>query len=421
MNCKNCGFPLTEENQTCPSCGAPNNVVVEQPVEENVKEVNETISEPVTTEEPTPAVEQPVVNANQEVNQPVERKRSKAPLIIGIIFGSLTLVGLLIFLLIIFVLPKIIYSNNPKTEPIVEPKSEETVVIDDYTFTVPEGFKITKDSYNQKMLGNDNFSVGIDFSSIKQMTYEYVYSSKDYMASLGNVPEGFIYKGYFEESYSGEKYLIFRYENSSRNKDIYDKAIVKFDDKSVFMTQINYAKSERYNGYSLLSKFIESGKSKETATTTTTEDYMVVGNDTLGYLKLPGKWTKGSVAGAPKTAIQYVNDATVANTAKGSYIVTLNVWKEKPDATTAKYAAEQEANYYNTNDPDASNVSVELVKLGKLNAYKLSCQYKSDNVWVITWYIDGDDGLVHIIQVEGLDRANDYFKIPETFSFTEIK
>ena len=158
-----------------------------------------------------------------------------------------------------------------------------------------------------------------------------------------------------------------------------------------------------------------------TPTTTTEEDYMVVGNSTLGYLKLPGKWTKGSVSGAAETAIQYVDDATVASTAKGSYIVTLNVWKEKPDATTAKYAADQEANYYNLYDSDATNISVEQVKLGTLDAYKLSVQYKSDNVWVISWYIDGADGLVHIIQVEGLDLTNDYFKIPETFSFTEIK
>lgn len=158
-----------------------------------------------------------------------------------------------------------------------------------------------------------------------------------------------------------------------------------------------------------------------TPTTTTDEDYMVVGNSKLGYLKLPGKWTKGSVAGASATALQYVNDATVASTAKGSYIVTLNVWKETADSTTAKSAAEQEANYYKLYDSDATNIKVEQVKLGTLDAYKLSTQYKSDSVWVISWYIDGSDGLVHIIQVEGLDLTNDYFKIPTTFSFTEIK
>lgn len=151
------------------------------------------------------------------------------------------------------------------------------------------------------------------------------------------------------------------------------------------------------------------------------KEYMVVGNSTLGYLKLPGKWTAVKVPGAAETALQYVDDATVANTAKGAYIVTLNVWKETPDATTAKYAADQEASYYSANDPDATNIQVELVKLGSYDAYKLSTQYRSDNVWVITWYLDGADGLVHIIQVEGLDLTNDNFKIPETFSFTEIK
>ena len=409
MNCKKCNSPLSEGTIFCPNCG-------EKVVTDVV--TSETVVEPVNN------VENNITEAANTVNQtvPVERKRSKAPLIIGIIAGSLVLLGLIIFLVVGVVLPSLIYSNNPKgiPKPIVEPKKEETVVIDGYTFTVPDGFEITTDSYGQKMLGNDYFSAGIDFSSIKPITYEDVYASKDIMASQGNVPDGFIYKGYFEESYSGQKYLIFRYEDTSRNKDIYDKAVAKFSDNSVFMTQINYAKSERYNGYSLLTKFIKSAKTDD-VTTTDNEDYMVVGDDTLGYLKLPGKWTKGSVAGASDTALQYIDDATVANTAKGSYIVTLNVWSKTPDSKiTAKTASEAEANYYKTNDPDASNISVELVKLGKFDAYKLSCQYKSDKVWVITWYIDGDDGLVHIIQVEGLDLTNDFFKIPESFSFTKI-
>lgn len=409
MNCKKCNSPLSEGTIFCPNCG-------EKVVTDVV--TSETVVEPVDN------VENNITEAANTVNQtvPVERKRSKAPLIIGIIAGSLVLLGLIIFLVVVVVLPSLIYSNNPKKipKPIVEPKKEETVVIDGYTFTVPDGFEITTDSYGQKMLGNDYFSAGIDFSSIKLITYEDVYASKDIMASQGNVPDGFIYKGYFEESYSGQKYLIFRYEDTSRNKDIYDKAVAKFSDNSVFMTQINYAKSERYNGYSLLTKFIKSAKTDD-VTTTDNEDYMVVGDDTLGYLKLPGKWTKGSVAGASDTALQYIDDATVANTAKGSYIVTLNVWSKTPDSKiTAKTASEAEANYYRTNDPDASNISVELVKLGKFDAYKLSCQYKSDKVWVITWYIDGDDGLVHIIQVEGLDLTNDFFKIPESYSFTKI-
>lgn len=410
MNCKKCNSPLSEGTIFCPNCG-------EKVVTDVV--TSETVVEPVDN------VENNMTEAANTVSQtvPVERKRSKAPLIIGIIAGSLVLLGLIIFLVVGVVLPSLIYSNNPKKipKPIVEPKKDETVVIDGYTFTVPDGFEITTDSYGQKMLGNDSFSAGIDFSSIKPITYEDVYASKDIMASQGNVPDGFIYKGYFEESYSGQKYLIFRYEDTSRNKDIYDKAVAKFSDNSVFMTQINYAKSERYNGYSLLTKFIKSAKTDD-VTTTDNEDYMVVGDDTLGYLKLPGKWTKGSVAGASATAIQYVNNESYnGSTANGSYIVTLNVWNKTPDSTaTAKTTSEAEANYYRTNDPDASNISVELVKLGKFDAYKLSCQYKSDKVWVITWYIDGDDGLVHIIQVEGLDLTNDFFKIPESFSFTKI-
>lgn len=154
--------------------------------------------------------------------------------------------------------------------------------------------------------------------------------------------------------------------------------------------------------------------------TTTQEEDTIMGNDTLGYLKLPGEWLKASVNGASDKALQYIEKKTnTGSTATGSWLVTLNVL-DKTYTTSAKEAANNEANYYNTMDSDASNVQVELDKIGSYTAYKLSCQYISDKVWVITWYFEPGDGLVHVIQVEGLDLDKDYFEIPNTFSLTKI-
>ena len=400
MNCKNCNSPLSEGATFCANCG--------QKVEENKAPVVETQKE--------------VAEAATVVNQtiPVEKKSSKAPLIILLVVLGVLLIGAIVFAAIMFI-PKLTQGNNPNPIPVVTPTKEETIEISGYKFTIPEGFSILEPN-NIKVVGTSGYYFEVNKAATSTSTYDVLASTKYYIATQlsKELPSNLSYITSTEEIYDGQKYLIIRFSYDQNGTTYYyDVIYTKLPDETVFCTAVDYELDYKESGYKSMTKFIKSAVS--TTVTTTSNDYMVVGNSTLGYLKLPGKWTKGSVSGASETSIQYVNDATVASTAKGSYIVTLNVWKEKPDATTAKYAAEQEANYYRTYDSDATNISVEKVKLGSLDAYKLSTQYKSDSVWVISWYIDGSDGLVHIIQVEGLDLTNDYFKIPETFSFTEIK
>lgn len=395
MNCKKCNSPLNEDSSFCPNCG-----------EKYIKEEAKTIEVPIK-----------------------ENKKSNLPLIIGLIIGGVVIfIGLIVVLFLVFtgfIFGKA--SNNIKDTGITETKPTDkkvkTVEISNYTFTLPDTFDESKLN-GTKYIGTNDFYFSLDDSATSTSTYEELEGSKYYIAvELSKmVASNLSYVGIEEETYGGQDYLIFRYSyQSSSVTYYYDIVYTKLYDDTVFATKIDILPSNKKTGYEEFTKFIKSAVKVSNSTSKTDDNYMVIGDSTLGYLKLPGKWTKGSVAGASETAIQYVNNDTYnGSTANGSYIVTLNVWSTTPNTTTASKAADAEASYYNANDPDATNISVEKVKLGSFDAYKLSTQYKSDKVWVITWYIDGNDGLVHIIQVEGLDLTDDFFKIPESFSFTKI-
>ena len=123
MNCKNCGFPLNG-NQTCPSCGAVNDIApVEQtqtqPIVEQVAQVAPAVEQTATSmQESVPSVEQPTVTSepiptaepapieSTPVTPVIEKKKNNTPLIIILIVLGLLLIGAGIFLVIKFVLPK---------------------------------------------------------------------------------------------------------------------------------------------------------------------------------------------------------------------------------------------------------------------------------------------------------------------------
>ena len=402
MNCKKCNSPLQEGINFCPNCG--------EKVVSNVETDNNTV------------VEEQVADAASTVSQTLEKKKSKAPLIIGIIVGSLVLLSLIIVLAVIFVIPALMYSNNPKSgsKPIVEPVKEKTVDISGYTFTLPEGFSILEPQ-GVKVVGSENFYFVLEKASTSTSSYEDLVSTKYYMATtIANSLKDMNYISSTEETYDGQKYLVFSFSYTQNGGTYYyDVIYTKLPDDVVFMTGVDYVSSYKKTGYESLTKFIKSAKSKSVTTPTTSDDYTLAGDSTLGYVKLPGEWTKTKIAGSDDKPLQYAEKKTyTGSTATGSWLVTLNVL-DKSYTTSAKSAADNEANYYKTYDSDATNIKVESARMGKYNAYKLYCQYKSDKVWVVTWYFEAEDGLVHVIQVEGLDLTKDYFKIPETFSLTK--
>lgn len=59
------------------------------------------------------------------------------------------------------------------------------------------------------------------------------------------------------------------------------------------------------------------------------------------------------------------------------------------------------------------------VTLGKYSAYQVYGYYASDNVWLVCWFFEAEDGKTHYISIEGPDPSSEHFNIPKTFSLTK--
>ncbi len=101
MNCKNCGFPLTNDNKTCPSCGTLNENYIEKEVLETpVEQVKEQSSfDDIFTPNNTVVTE--------EVSAYKEPKKKNTALIVILIIVGLLVLGLGVFFSIRFLVGRI--------------------------------------------------------------------------------------------------------------------------------------------------------------------------------------------------------------------------------------------------------------------------------------------------------------------------
>ena len=151
MNCKQCGFPVTENDQFCKNCGTavviPNETeVVNESVNEMVNASNENVN-PVVTQEITPQVTNEnvgvtPVEVKPEESVPVEQTVPVAPeskqnnakyILIGVI--AIAVIAAVVI---------VILNRKPKEEPV--PQEETKVVVKDY--------KVNFNNYKMTIPGN---------------------------------------------------------------------------------------------------------------------------------------------------------------------------------------------------------------------------------------------------------------------------
>ncbi len=129
-----------------------------------------------------------------------------------------------------------------------------------------------------------------------------------------------------------------------------------------------------------------------------------IGTEEFGYVTVPDNWVRFyDVDGSSTYQYSYA----------GIWIVTLYAVPKtqidaKSYASNVRYAMEYEEG--------ATNVTGATVTLGKYNAYQVYGYYPDDNVWLVSWYFEAEDGKTHYLSIEGPDRYSDNFNIANTFS-----
>ena len=135
-------------------------------------------------------------------------------------------------------------------------------------------------------------------------------------------------------------------------------------------------------------------------------DTRVVGNKTLGYVTIPIDWLKFQDVEDVR-GLQYSDK-------DGNYILTL-------DAVITSSLDAREFIDQKKAELAASNIEVqETIKtISGYSAYQISGYYEAKGLWLMVWCFEAEDGYTHYIGVEGIDKENEAFQIPETFSLDE--
>ena len=132
------------------------------------------------------------------------------------------------------------------------------------------------------------------------------------------------------------------------------------------------------------------------------DEYKQVGEEFFGYVCVPSDWVSFEEE-IPNRQYQYSDVNT-------NYIITLDVLSST-QISAKEYALGK------AKDLEDKGITVQgsEVKLGKYDAYQIYGQQKQSNIWVLLYFFETEDGNTHNVGIEGPDRFNEAFKIPETF------
>lgn len=135
------------------------------------------------------------------------------------------------------------------------------------------------------------------------------------------------------------------------------------------------------------------------------ENTMAVGDSHYGYVKVPTNWHKFiDVDG--NTTFQYSDVGDLG------YIVTLQTYEENITPYTAAN------NVKNSIVSEGNEAEVKYTKIAKYYGYVVNAKY-TDGTYLDAYLFKADDGKLHYVAIEGPDKYNENFKIPNTFSLTK--
>ena len=136
------------------------------------------------------------------------------------------------------------------------------------------------------------------------------------------------------------------------------------------------------------------------------QDGKRVGSDEFGYITIPENWAN---------FVDVDGNSTLQYSYANVYIATLYA------VPTTQISAYNYASNIMTKlqSEGVQNVQGATVSVGKYSAYQVYGYYSNENIWLVCWFFEAEDGKTHYISIEGPDNTSEHFNIPNTFSLTK--
>ena len=159
-------------------------------------------------------------------------------------------------------------------------------------------------------------------------------------------------------------------------------------------------------GLSYINNLDNGGKNNTPKLELNSKNSYRVGSKDYGYVSVPNSWSPFGLSPENQT-IQYT-DGT-------GWIVTL--YSVDQSTITAKNWANNIVAQMNS--VGASDIGMEETEVNEFGGYKLFGYYSNVSTYLAAWVINGNDGKVHYIAIEGPERYNDFYDIIFTFNPTK--
>ncbi len=135
---------------------------------------------------------------------------------------------------------------------------------------------------------------------------------------------------------------------------------------------------------------------------------MEIGDKDYGFVTIPNNWKK----------VENEEDGLQYSDPKKEYFVSMLVEDVDEELNAELWAEGVKVVFAQSG---VENVETETKNIpGVGDAVVVTGHFGSPyNRWLAAWIVDTPDGKVHYVAVEGPDKNNDIFSVPETFKYTK--